>query len=178
MVDSVKNYGIAGVGANVQLGKSGVTVVGSNSDQISFTNSSDQLVSINIADGTDGTHAATKSQFDGIVSPKLQYIDTTVSYNSGNVSLGTTSSNTWVHSVVVEKDPGNWTDFNSSTEITVGDSGDVERLFSGFDPEGSQVKIEPKYKYTSETALLIYVTQGGASAGNATVRVWYSGTIA
>ena len=57
MVDSVKNYGIAGVGANVQLGKSGVSIIGSNSDQISFTNTSDQLVNVNLADGTDATHA-------------------------------------------------------------------------------------------------------------------------
>ena len=177
MVDSVKNYGIAGVGANVQLGKSGVTVVGSNSDQISFTNSSDQLVNVNIADATDDTHAASKGQFDTILDPKLQYVDTTVTHNGGNVSLGTTSSNTWIHTVVVEKTAGNWTDFDSSTEITVGDSSDLDRLFAGFDPSGSQVKIEPKHNYTSATALNIYVTQGGASAGNATVRVWYSGEI-
>ena len=178
MVDSVKNYGTAGVGANVQLGKSGVSIIGSNSDQISFTNTSDQLVNVNLADGTDATHAATKSQFDGIVDPKIQYVDTTVSYNSGNVSVGTTSSNTWIHSVVVEKDAGNWTSYNASTEITVGDSGDVDRLFAGFDPSGSQVKFEPKHNYTSATGIVIYVTQGGASAGNATVRIWYSGEIA
>ena len=50
MVDSVKNYGIAGVSANVQLGKSGVKVVGSNSDQVSFVNTSDELVNANLAD--------------------------------------------------------------------------------------------------------------------------------
>ena len=32
MVDSVKNYGIAGVGANVELGKAGSRLVGSSSD--------------------------------------------------------------------------------------------------------------------------------------------------
>ena len=62
MVDSVKNYGLAGVGANVQLGKGGVSIVGSNSDQISFVNTSDAAVNINIADGTASSHAVTKSQ--------------------------------------------------------------------------------------------------------------------
>ena len=78
MVDSVKNYGIAGVGANVQLGKSGLTVVGSNSDQVSFVNTSDALVNANLANGSAATHAVTKAQFDVIEAPKLKYKDTTV----------------------------------------------------------------------------------------------------
>jgi hypothetical protein len=177
MVDSVKNYGVAGVGANVQLGKGGVTIVGSNSDQISFVNTSDAAVNINIADGTDATHAATKGQLDSISEPKLQYSETSVNYNSGTVSIGTTSSNTFIHAVVVEKGAGNWTDANSSTDITVGDAGDNARLFGGFDPT-AQCKSEPKYHYTGATALSAYVTQGGATAGTATVRIWYSGDIA
>jgi len=176
MVDSVKNYGVAGVGANVQLGKGGVSIIGSNSDQISFVNTSDAAVNINIADGTDDSHAVTKSQLDVITEPKLQYDETSVNYNSGTVSIGTTSSNTFIHAVVVEKGPGNWTDANVSTEITVGDTVDNARLFSGFDPT-VQCRSVPKHKYTSATALNAYVTQGGASAGSATIRIWYSGEI-
>jgi hypothetical protein len=177
MVDSVKNYGLAGVGANVQLGKGGVSIVGSNSDQISFVNTSDAAVNINIADGTASSHAVTKSQMDAITDPKLQYSETSVNYNSGTVSIGTTNSNTFIHAVIVEKGAGNWTSANATTEITVGDGSDNDRLFAGFDPT-VQCKFEPKHKYTSATALNAYVTQGGASAGSATVRIWYSGEIA
>ena len=175
MVDSVKNYGIAGVGANVQLGKSGVKVVGSNSDQVSFVNTSDALVNANLANGSAATHAVTKAQFDLIEAPKLKYKDTTVNYNSGTVSIGTTDSNTIIHMVMVEKD-ASWTNENDTTNITVGDGSDNDRLFVGFDPD-IQVKQDSKYKYESATALNAYVTQGGASAGSAVVRVWYSGQI-
>tara|TARA_B100000963_G_scaffold340300_1_gene338828 strand:- start:3068 stop:3598 length:531 start_codon:yes stop_codon:yes gene_type:complete len=175
MVDSVKNYGIAGVSANVQLGKGGVKVVGSNSDQVSFVNTSDALVNVNLANGSAATHAVTKAQLDLIEAPKLQYIDTTVSYDSGTTAIGTTDSNTIIHMVVVEKD-ASWTNANNTTEITVGDGSDNDRLFAGFDPT-IQVKFETKHKYESATALSIFVTQGGASAGTAVVRVWYSGNI-
>ena len=168
MVDSVKNYGIAGVSANVQLGKSGVKVVGSNSDQVSFVNTSDALVNANLANGSAATH-------DVIEAPKLKYKDTTVNYNSGTVSIGTTDSNTIIHMVMVEKD-ASWTNANDTTNITVGDGSDNDRLFVGFDPD-IQVKQDSKYKYESATALNAYVTQGGATAGSAVVRVWYSGQI-
>ena len=77
--------------------------------------------------------------------------------------------------VMVEKD-ASWTNANDTTNITVGDGSDNDRLFVGFDPD-IQVKQDSKYKYESATALNAYVTQGGASAGSAVVRVWYSGQI-
>jgi len=175
MVDSVKNYGIAGVGANVQLGKSGVKVVGSNSDQVSFVNTSDALVNANLANGSAATHAVTKAQFDVIEAPKLKYIDTTVNYNSGTVSIGTTDSNTTIHHVMADKD-ASWTNANDTTNITVGDGSDNDRLLAGFDPT-VQTKMSVKYKYESATALNAYVTQGGATAGSAVIRIWYSGQI-
>ena len=176
MVDSVKNYGIAGVGANVELGKQGAKVVGSDSSQIAFQDKDGNSSVIAVAEGTDASHGVTKSQFDNIVLTKLSYNKSSIAYNSGNVSVGTMSANTTIHTVVVESSTGTWTDENSSTEITVGDDSDVDRLFAGFD-SSAQVKVEPKHKYTSDTEVKIYVTQGGASAGTGTVTIWYSGTL-
>jgi hypothetical protein len=85
-------------------------------------------------------------------------------------------ANTTVHTVVVESTTGTWTDENSSTEVTVGDDSDVDRLFAGFD-SSAQVKVDSKHKYTSDTEVKIYVTQGGASSGTGTVTIWYSGTL-
>jgi hypothetical protein len=82
-----------------------------------------------------------------------------------------------VLSVVVEKDAGNWTDANATTEIVVGDAGDTDRLFSGFEPSNGQFKEDADHVYSSETAISAIVTQGGASAGTATIWVYYAGTI-
>jgi len=176
MVDSVKNYGLAGLNANVELGKQGAKIIGSDSSQIAFQDKDGNASVIAIAEGTDASHGVTKNQFDNIVLPKLSYNKSSIAYNSGNVSVGTMSANTTVHTVVVESNTGTWTDENSSTEVTVGDDSDVDRLFAGFD-SSAQVKVEPKHKYTSDTEVKIYVTQGGASAGTGTVTIWYSGTI-
>ena len=176
MVDSVKNYGLAGLNANVELGKQGAKIIGSDSSQIAFQDKDGNASVIAIAEGTDASHGVTKNQFDNIVIPKLSYNKSSIAYNSGNVSVGTMSANTTVHTVVVESNTGTWTDENSSTEVTVGDDSDVDRFYSGFD-SSVQTKQEPKYKYTSDTDVKIYVTQGGASAGSGTVTIWYSGTI-
>lgn len=176
MVDSVKNYGLAGLNANVELGKQGAKIIGSDSSQIAFQDKDGNASVIAIAEGTDASHGVTKSQFDGIVLPKLSYNKSAIAYNSGNITVGTASANTTIHNVVVESTTGTWTDENSSTEVTVGDDSDVDRLYSGFD-SSVQTKQETKYKYTSDTDVKIYVTQGGASAGSGTVTIWYSGTI-
>ena len=176
MVDSVKNYGLAGLNANVELGKQGAKIIGSDSSQIAFQDKDGNASVIAIADGTDASHGVTKSQFDGIVLPKLSYNKSAIAYNSGNITVGTASANTTIHNVVVESTTGTWTDENSSTEVTVGDDSDVDRFYSGFD-SSVQTKQEPKYKYTSDTDVKIYVTQGSVSAGSGTVTIWYSGTI-
>jgi len=176
MVDSVKNYGLAGLNANVELGKQGAKIIGSDSSQIAFQDKDGNASVIAIADGTDASHGVTKSQFDGIVLPKLSYNKSAIAYNSGNITVGTASANTTIHNVVVESTTGTWTDENSSTEVTVGDDSDVDRHYSGFE-SSVQTKQESKYKYTSDTDVKIYVTQGGASAGSGTVTIWYSGTI-
>jgi len=176
MVDSVKNYGIAGVSATVELGKSGNKIVGSDSSQVSLTQSDGSTVlNAEIADGTDATHAVTKSQLDGITDPQVKIAKKTVSYNSGTESIGTFKANAFILHVSVEKTAGNWTDYSSATEITVGDSSDNDRLFSGFDPSGSQVQDETNHKYSADTEVNAYVTQGSASAGSAIVAIYYTG---
>lgn len=176
MVDSVKNYGLAGVAANVELGKQGAQIIGSDSSQIAFLDKDGNAEELAIAEGTDATHGVTKNQLDSISINKFSSIVTTVNYNSGNVTLGNVSANTTIHSVVIEKGVGNWTGADSTTNITVGDDSDVDRLFASFDPTVQTVD-ETNYVYSSQETLKAYVTQGGASAGTASVTVWYSGSI-
>jgi hypothetical protein len=176
VVDSVKQYNLAGVAANVELGKQGPVIDSSNASVIAFKDKNGNASVITIAQGTDPTHGVTLDQLGGISGNTLSYVTTTVSYDSGNVVVGNVSANSFVHSVSVEKGAGNWTDADANTEITVGDTGSATRLFSGFDIS-TQTALDAKYKYTSADTISIFVTQGAASAGTAKVTIWYSGTI-
>tara|TARA_Y100000389_G_scaffold196774_1_gene230254 strand:+ start:532 stop:1068 length:537 start_codon:yes stop_codon:yes gene_type:complete len=177
MVDSVKNYGIAGASKTVELGKQGAVIDATDSAIISLKDKDGALEEVMIANGTASSHAVTKAQLDASSSQKLNYISATVSYDGGTSSLGTAAANTTIQKVVVEKGTGNWTGHNDATEITVGDAADNDRLFNGFDPDGGQFIFDNDYTYASSTALLVYITQGGANAGTATVKVFYTGTI-
>ena len=137
----------------------------------------DNLEQIHIADGTHATHAVTKGQLESAQGQKIRIKSTTVNYNSGTVAIGTASANTHIQKVVVEKGAGNWTSANATTEIIVGDAGDTDRLFSGFEPAGGQFIFENDHTYSSSTAISAIVTQGGAEAGSATVKVFYAGVI-
>jgi hypothetical protein len=177
MVDAVKNYGIAGASTTIELGKQGAVIDATNSSLISFKDKDGNLEEIAIGTGTASSHAVNKAQFDGATSQKIQIKSTTVSYNSGTVAIGTAAANTHIQKVVVEKGAGNWTDANATTEIIVGDAGDTDRLFSGFEPANGQFIFENDHTYSSSTALSAIVTTGGASAGTATVKIFFAGTI-
>jgi len=176
VVDSVKQYNLAGVAANVELGKQGPVIDGSNASVIAFKDKNGNASVITVAAGTDPTHAVTLDQLGDISGNALSYVTTTVNYNSGNVVVGNISADSFVHSVSVEKGAGNWAGADANTEITVGDTGSATRLFSGFDTS-MQVTLDTKYKYASADTISIFVTQGGASSGTAKVTIWYSGTI-
>lgn len=177
MVDSVKNYGITGVGSVVELGKQGPRIDGSNADEIAFIDKDDNASAIVVAEGADPEHAVSLSQLATGAADKISYVSTSVDHDSGTVTVGNVSANTYIHYVSVEKGAGDWTDADANTEITVGDSGDAARLFSGFDTT-TQVTLDVGYEYASDDTISITVTQGAASAGSATVTIWYSGTIA
>ena len=96
MVDSVKNYGLAGLNANVELGKQGAKIIGSDSSQIAFQDKDGNASVIAIAEGTDATHGVTKNQLDATVLSKLYTTSVTVNYNDTNVVIGKLSGNTMV----------------------------------------------------------------------------------
>lgn len=172
MVDSVKNYGIAGVKSTVELGKTGNKIVGT-SDNVALHSSSGELINANIGDGIENPHSVSLQQLRDAESAKILISKTSVNYDSGEVLLLTLPANSIVLSTTVEKGAGNWTNFDSSTEITVGDSLDNSRLFSNFDPTVQSVD-ETNHVYTQETAINAYVTAGRATAGSATITIMYS----
>lgn len=178
MVDSVKNYGIAGVGANVELGKAGSRLVGSSSD-ITLQKNNGSLARAEILAGTESDQAVTKAQLDSASDNKLRISNHTLNYNSGGpITLCTVTAGTRILNVTVEKGVGNWTNASSTTEITIGDAVDADRLFTGFDYEGAQSTDVSDYLYASQTDIVATVTPGGATAGTAKVSIQYAGNLA
>ena len=175
MVDKVKSYNIDGVAANVQFGSQGPSFIGSDSSKIRLEDNTGNLAEAKIGNATIGSHAVTLQQLRTQSQSKLRNDQFLVAYNGGNVNLANAQPNTWITSVVVEAS-NVWTSADSNTEITVGDSGNSSRLFSGFDVDAQSID-ETDYKYTSETTITAFVTQGAASAGNAIVTIWYVGEL-
>ena len=175
MVDKVKSYNIDGVAANVQFGSQGPSFIGSDSSKIRLEDNTGNLAEAKIGNATIGSHAVTLQQLRTQSQSKLRNDQFLVAYNGGNVNLANAQPNTWITSVVVEAS-NVWTSADSNTAITVGDSGNSSRLFSGFDVDAQSID-ETDYKYTSETTITAFVTQGAASAGNAIVTIWYVGEL-
>ena len=179
MVDAVKNYGLTGVDATVELGKGGNKIDGTtSSSKISLKATGGALVKAEIAAGTASTHAVTLTQLEAAQDDKVGISKHTVAYDdSGAQNLCTVAAGTRVLSTTVEKGAGNWTGANSTTEIIGGDAGDTDRLFSGFEPAGGQHIEERDHLYASATQLTATVTQGGASAGTAIILIRYAGSV-
>ena len=176
MVDSVKNYGITGVGANVELGKQGPRIDASDATVIDLKDKDGNLTVATIAEGVDPEHAVALSQLTVADQNKFNYRTFEVAYDSSTIALANAAANTYIHSVTAEKTASNWVGADANTTITVGDSGDNARLFTGFDPT-VQNTDESDFIYKYETTINAYVTQGGASSGNAYITLFYSGTL-
>lgn len=175
MVDKVKSYNIDGVAANVQLGSKGPSFIGSDSSKIRFEDNAGNLAEASISNATIGSHAVTLQQLRAQAKNKLRNDQFIVRYNDVTKNLAVAQPNTYITGVCVEASAV-WTGADSNTNITVGDSGDQSRLFSGFDPDAQSLD-ETDYEYANATTLTAYITPGGASAGNAIITVWYFGEL-
>ena len=83
---TVKKYNLAGVGANVELGKQGSYIAG-NASAIGFYTSGDALQKIAVANATVSTQAVTKAQLDDAEANLLQHVTVDVDYNSGSANI-------------------------------------------------------------------------------------------
>lgn len=171
MVDSVKSYNIAGIGANVQLGKVVDAKIISNSDHIALKDRDDALNRAAVADGTHQQHAVTKAQLDAVNINRVY--SNTVTYSDGVTNMFVIPANTTVLSVSVES-IGNWLNTGANTNITIGDTADPDRLFSTFDPTVATVD-ETNYRYDQQTTIRSTVTADGATAGIAKILILYAG---
>lgn len=172
---SVKKYNLAGVAANVELGKRGSYIEG-NADAIGFYTSGGALQKLAIANASLSNQAVTKSQLDELAADLLQHITIDVDHDSGTGALATVAAGSRVISVTVDI-PTAWTGAgidNTSTFIEVGDGDNGSRFVRAQDVDVlkvGQYHSQFQFEYLSETNLSYNITQGSATSGSASISV-------
>lgn len=171
----MKQYNLKGVGQTVELGKQGPKIVGSSS-QVALQDKDGNAETLIMSPGTDPEHAVTLAQLETETGYRIMTVNETVTFDGGNQYLFTAKANTTILGAMIEKTAGNWSDYDGFTDITIGDAADNDRLFSqGWTPDGTQSIGETQHTYTAETDIYAYVTQGGATAGSARIRIKHTG---
>ena len=173
-VNKIKKYNLAGLSANVELGKQGSYIAG-NATAIGFYTSAGALQKIAIANATASNHAITKAQLDAVAGDLIQHITVDVDYDSGTANLASIASGSRILSVTVDI-PGAWggTADNTTTFIEVGDASNGSRFIRAQDVDVlkvGQYHSQYQYEYQSAGVLKYSVTQGSASSGTATISV-------
>jgi len=170
---TVKKYNLAGVGANVELGKQGSYISG-NADAIGFYTSGDALQKIAIANATAASHAVTKAQLDDVAADLLQHVTIDLEHDSGSGNLADIGAGSRIISVTVDV-PTAWSGGTNSTSfVEVGDSSNGSRFIRAGDVDvkkAGQYHSQYQYEYTSDGTLTYAITNGSASAGDVTISV-------
>lgn len=169
---TVKKYNLAGVGANVELGKQGSYISG-NASAVGFYTSGDALQKIAVANATVSTQAVTKAQLDDAEANLLQHVTVDVDYNSGSANIATIASGSRIVSVTVDI-PTAWASGGTGDYVEVGDSGNSSRFIRSGDVDVTKVAqyhSQYQYEYTSTGTLSYNIVNGAASAGNATISI-------
>lgn len=172
--NKIKKYNLAGLSANVELGKQGSYIAG-NATAIGFYTNAGALQKIAIANATASTHAVTKAQLDAAAAGSVQHITVDVSHTSGTANFASIASGSRIISVTVDI-PGAWggTADNTTTYIEVGDALNASRYIRAQDVDVlkvGQYHSQYQYEYGSAGTLKYKVTQGSATSGNATISV-------
>lgn len=171
----MKQYNLKGVASSVELGKQGPKLVGS-ANSVAIQDKDGNAEKMIMAQGTDADHAVTLAQLESETGFRVMTVNETVTYDGGSQYLFTAKANTTILGVMIEKTSGNWADYDSATSISVGDAAVNTRLFGvGWEPDGSQMHDNNLHKYTAETDIYAYVTQGNATSGGAKIRVKHTG---
>jgi hypothetical protein len=170
---TVKKYNLAGLNANVELGKQGSYITGTSSE-IGFYANGGALQKLKIADATVSTEAITKAQLDAVAADLVQHVTVDFEYDSGTTNVATISAGSRIISVTVDI-PTAWTaSNNTATYVEVGDSGNIARFIRAGDADilkVGQYHSQFQYEYGSSTAISLKVTPGTASAGTGTLSI-------
>lgn len=175
---TVKKYNLAGLGANVELGKRG-SYIASNASVVGFYTSAGALQNIEIANATSSTHAITKSQLDAEVVDLVQHITVPFDYNSANSNIANISAGSRIISVTVDvPSPWSGTSDNTTSFIEVGDTGNASRFIRAKDVDvlkAGQYHSQYQYEYTNASVITLKISTGSATAGQGVVSIVFTG---
>lgn len=170
---TVKKYNLAGLNANVELGKQGSYITGA-SGKVGFYANGGALTKLEIADATASTEAVTKSQLDAVAAELIQHITLDFDYDSADSNIASIAAGSRIISVTVDI-PTAWSaPNNTATYIEVGDSSNNSRFIRAGDVDvlkAGQYHSQYQYEYQSADNLQINIVEGSASAGTGTVSV-------
>lgn len=177
----IKKYNLAGVSANVELGKKGSYISG-NADAIAFFTKDNEPQRVVLANATQTNQAVTKSQLDQLTSDLVQHVTIAFEYDSGSSNVATVSAGTRILGVTVDI-PEAWagTSNNASTFVEVGDSENSSRYIRAKDVDvlvAGQYHNQYQYEYSEDDVITLSVTAGSANAGSGVISILLStGTI-
>jgi len=171
---AVKKYNLAGLSANVELGKQGSRIVGT-ANAVGFYTINGDLQKLAIANAVSSNQAVTKAQLDAVSTGLVQHVTVDIDHTSGTANLATVAAGSRIISVTVDI-PAAWsgTSDNTTTFIEVGDSSNGSRFIRSQDVDVlkvGQYHSQYQYEYLTEGTLTYSVTQGSATGGNATISV-------
>lgn len=169
---TVKKYNLAGVSANVELGKQGSYISG-NANAIGFYTSGDALQKVAIANATASTEAISKGQLDAAEANLVQHITADIEHDSGAANIATIAAGSRILSVTVDI-PTAWASGGTGDYVEVGDTSNGSRFIRSGDMDvtrAAQYHSQYQYEYTAETVLRYNVVNGAASDGDATISI-------
>ena len=170
----INQFGLVGLSGDVQLGKSGARLLDDNSNSVFKARNSGNsgFVKMKGAEATADDEFIVQAQLPA-ASTQLGFARKTINYNdSGAQTIATIPANCAVTQVDIIVGTA-WTGANAATQIVVGDSDDANQYFNNAVDFTTAGTYRSTYKeaYDSGTNITATVTQGGASAGTATVLV-------
>jgi hypothetical protein len=180
-VAKIKKYNLAGVNANVELGKQGSYISG-NAEAVAFYTKDDELQRIVVANATQSNQAVTKAQLDQLSSDLVQHVTIAFEYNSGTSNIASVSAGTRILGVTVDiPEPWGGVDSNANTHVEVGDSENSSRYIRSKDVDvlvAGQYHSQYQYEYGADAVLTLSVTAGTANSGTGVISILLStGTI-
>lgn len=169
----IKNFGLQGLNANVQLGKLGPFIKSSAGQFGLYDSTETALTNLSIANATIATHAITLAQLQNTVNDTVQHVTLDFSFNTGTTNIVTVPAGSRVITVTVDIETP-WTGADAATGVQVGDGTDPDRLFRAGDVDvttAGQYYSEYTYKYDTPSTITLSVSPGSATAGSGTVSV-------
>jgi len=171
-VAQVKNYGLIGVGGDLQLGKQGPRfLANADTGTVSVTNEGGVATTLSGANAINASDFVTKSQLDSIQTAEATFTSS-LTYNGGNSALGTipAGTKTVITTLTVSQV------FDGNASITIGTNSDNNQLmgsiYNELDIQSSYQTITT-FNFVADTAITAFVPSSNATQGTATVVVSY-----